>query len=1060
MQLLRKTVQRGAQIALALAAAGSAPAATVDFAREVYPIFQRACFECHGVEKQKGKLRLDSREEAFKAAEVIVKGNASQSELYRRITLPKGHDDIMPNRGEPLSKTEAERIKAWIDSGAAWPDDVKPGKHWAYVKPVRPEVPEIQKPKAKVRSPIDNFILARLEKEGLSLSPEAEPAVLVRRVYLDLIGLPPSPKDVDEYLDSALRPPHSAFESLVDRLLASPQFGERWARPWLDLARYADSHGFQRDDLRDLWPYRDWVIRALNVDMPFTQFTIEQLAGDLLPNATQDQKVATGFNRSAPTNVEAGTEPEETRVNQVLDRINTLGAVWLGTTLECCQCHNHKYDPFTQRDYYRLFAFFNNTALEADRANPKVPGSIRFIGPTMDLTDAQTDAERAKHKATVAQLNADITAREQQLLDGMEKFEADLARAVKSAAQTHALDIADFDSKAGSSHKILDDKSVLLSDDNTPANDTYTATVHTKLAGITGFKLEALTDDSLPGKGPGRGDESRPNFVLNQFLITVAQAGKESAAAPVKLVKAKASFSQKSWDVENLLKPDKDKKSGWAINPQFHQSHWATFTTDRPVGFAEGTTLTFKLVHEFGGGRTIGRLRLSALTGDPRAESIPADLTQILATPKMKRTAAQTKKLNEYCFAQDKSLAAMKAQKRNAELRVLGLKQSATLVMQELDQLRPSAMFNRGNYTDKGEPVQPGTPEVLHPFERVAADMRRLTSNAEHGTPSAEQSQSLVTSAASRLDLARWLVDRENPLVARVTVNRWWAELFGHGLVTTPEDFGLKGELPTHPELLDWLACEFMDNGWSMKKLLKTIVMSATYRQSSKVTPELFSRDDQNLLYARGPRFRLDAETIRDNVLAVAGLLSLKQGGPPIRPPQPDGLWEKVGGQKYDYVISPGDEKYRRGIYVVWKRGSPYPSFVNFDATARLACKVKRSRSNTPLQALTLLNDPVYVEAAQALARRVLTEEPVTSVELRIRHAFRLALVRAPKDAEVAALKRLYDAEFAAYQKDAKAAKELLGGNLPVKNASPAEFAAMYSVSSALLNLDEAITKN
>lgn len=886
----------GIALADAVAVAAAAPA-PVDFARDVYPVFQRECFECHGPENQKSGLRLDVRERAFKSEGVIAKGNAAESDLYYRITRPKDHSDAMPNRGEPLPAAEIERIKAWIDAGAPWPDDVKPAPHWAYVKPVKPALPAVatepvsptgtrETPPAAPLNAIDRFIRARLEREKLSPSPEADPATLCRRVHLDLTGLPPAPAEVDAFLGEARRNTLAqAYATLVDRLLASPHFGERWARPWLDLARYADSHGYQKDDLRDLWPYRDWVVRALNADMPFDQFTIEQLAGDLLPNATDDQRIATGFNRCTPISIENGSVPEEQRVNQVLDRVNTLGAVWLGTTLECAQCHTHKYDPITHKDYYQLYAFFNSTAIEANLKKPEVVSSIVFLESYFPLKESARDGPRAAAEASVAALKSAMAAREQELAHEVDAFAAQLAQA--------------------------------------PA-----ATVAALVAKPAATRAAAADDDD----------------------------------------------------------------------------------------------------------------------GEAATPMTSADLAAILATAKPQRTPAQTKKLAAFHAAQDKRLADLRTQLRAAEQRLSLEHGFRTLVMEELPEPRPSHIFNRGVYTDKGEAVEPGVPAVLHALPRDRPPTR----------------------PANRLDLARWLVDRENPLVARVTVNRWWAELFGRGLVATVEDFGLKGERPTHPELLDWLAVELMDNGWSMKHVLRTIVLSATYRQSSRVTPELLARDDQNKLYARGPRLRMDAEMIRDHALTVSGLLSRKLGGPPVRPYQPDGTWVKVGGVRYDYVVSPGEEKYRRGLYVVLKRGAPYPSFMNFDASARMACKVKRSRSNTPLQALTLLNDPVYVEAAMALARRVLRETPSASPAERVLHAFRLCLSRLPTDSEAQALAALHAAELLSYRQEPQAAQDLIAAatrfaspdsSAGTAAADPAELAAWYAVATALFNLDEAITK-
>ncbi len=789
---------------MATGAAEPGPRPAVDFARDIHPVLQRSCFECHGPDKQRGQLRLDTGAAMLKGGEngpAVVPGQPERSELLRRITLSKGSDGAMPARGEPLTQDQIALVRAWIAQGAKWPATPLSAQHWAYVKPTRPALPEV-KDTTWPRNAVDHFILARLEQEGLRPSPEADRATLIRRLALDLIGLPPAPAEVDAFLAD---PSADAYERLVDRLLASPHFGERWARPWLDLARYADSHGFQRDDLRSLWPYRDWVLRALNADMPFDQFTIEQLAGDLLPHATREQKIATGFHRCAPINVEAGSEPEESRVNQVFDRVSTTAAIWLGTTLECAQCHDHKYDPFTQKEYYQLFAFFNNTAIEADRSDANVPGSIRFLGPSLALEPATANPERERLTAELARLDLGLRVRRQ----------------------------------------------------------------------------------------------------ANRRL------------------------------------------------------------TSRP--------------------------------------------------------------------APDEGLVRLQAQRTQVEQALQKLRPLSTLVMQELPEARPTAVLVRGNYREPGEPVGCGTPAVLSPLK--------------------------PTPHATRLDLARWLVDPENPLPARVTVNRWWAELFGRGIVGTDEDFGIKGEPPTHPELLDWLAVAFRDDGWSMKRLLRTLVLSATYRQSSRLTPELRERDDQNRLYARMPRLRLDAEMIRDNALTAADLLSRKQFGPPIRPYQPEGLWNKIGGERIEYVVSPGADRHRRGLYVVWKRSAPYPSFVSFDATARLACTVRRSRSNTPLQALTLLNDPVYVEAAVALARRIIAEEPGATTDERIRYAFRLCLSRPPNDTEQNALRRLFESVRQTSGSNGGDPPDQFVG-FPVPQDVPLEeFAAWYAVATALLNLDETITK-
>ncbi|MDB6026446.1 MAG: Planctomycete cytochrome [Verrucomicrobiales bacterium] len=1023
-------MSRSAILSLVLVGASSLSAA-VDFGREVQPLFARHCYECHGAQKQKGKLRLDQRSSALRVEEaVIFPGKPAESELYRRVTLPKGHEEIMPNRGEPLNKAETELLRDWIAQGAAWPDNVVSAKHWAYVKPVRPTVPET-KNRTWAENEIDQFVLARLDKETLHPSPEADRATLLRRVSLDLIGLPPSPAEARAFLADKSS---DAYEKLVDRLLNSPQYGERWARPWLDLARYADSSGYQRDNLWDIWPYRDWVINALNHDMPFDQFTIEQIAGDLLPDATAEQKVATGFNRCVPTNVEAGSDQEETRVNQIIDRVNTLGSVWLGSTLGCAQCHNHKYDPISQKEYYQLFAFFNNTAKETDKRTPNATAALKFSGPYLNLPDTQNEPRRNELQKQIDDLTQRIDSRSEELQKSQPSWEEKVRTRGLQSGQVQALDITDFDAESGSSHRILEDKSVLLikdENDATPPRDTYTVTVQSRIVGITAFKLEVLTDPSLPGGGPGRGDEKNPNFVLNEFVVTMAPAAATNAGSKIKFRKATASFSQSKFQVGGAI--DDNPRSGWAVRPEFSKNHWAIFETERPVGSAEGSTFTFRLEQNNGAGRTIGRLRLSAITGTVNTNAIPLDIVEIVRQSPTDRPPVRQQRLKNYYLSIDSSLEKWRSERSKLQNEIKGFKSPRTLVMQEMSETRKSTVFTRGDFLQPGEPVQSGTPAVLH---------------------------SLNDGPPNRLTLARWLVDTNNPLMARVTVNRWWAEFFGHGLVATSEDFGIKGDLPTHPELLDWLACEFPKNGWSMKKMHRLIVTSATYRQSSVVTPELLEKDDQNKLYARGPRFRMDAEMIRDNALAVSGLLSLKQGGPPIHPYQPAGIWEsKVGGDAITYDISEGEDRYRRGIYIVWKRTSPYPSFINFDATDRNACTIKRSRSNTPLQALTLLNDPVYVEAAAALARRILAEQPSASVEERIQNAFLLCLARIPSAKELNILKKLYDEQLSAAKSNPDSARKTLADfKVPAQTSLP-EFSAWHAVAWALLNLNETITK-
>jgi hypothetical protein len=646
----------------------------------------------------------------------------------------------------------------------------------------------------------------------------------------------------------------------------------------------------------------------------------------------------------------------------------------------------------------------------------------------MKLHDFAGPVDSKSLDAELADIEKQIAARTAALARASADWEVKLRASADVLPQAHVLDLLDFESADAAVHRVLPDKSVLLVDEP-PDTDVYTFSATTDLKGITAFKLEALTDDSLPGGGPGRGDPLRPNFVVNSFIVEASPRGNENFV-PVRFVKAVADFSQTRFGVAGAI--DDDPKTGWAIGPRFFVPHWAQFQTGQPVGFENGTTLRFRVVQNSGIGRTVGRIRVSAITGNPDTRGLTADIARIVSLPDSKRSKADRASLERFRLDQDGEIVDLRQKQTKLKARIKILREPTSLVMQELAQPRQSHVFSRGDFRQPAESVVPGVPAVLHPYSSAKSD---------------------------RLALARWLVDRRNPLTARVTVNRWWAELFGHGIVETVEDFGMKGQPPSHPELLDWLAVEFTENGWSMKHVLREIVTSATYRQSSKLTPELLARDDKNELYAREPRVRMDAEMIRDNALAISGLLSKKQFGPSVRPYQPDGIWIKVGGQRFDYEVSPGEDRYRRGIYVVLKRGSPYPSFVNFDATARLACTAKRSRSNTPLQALTLLNDPVYVEAAQALAERVLKERPKASVGDRITHMFRLCVGRMPKSTELDALQRLYDKQSKAAQRDPAATQDLIGSLAIPNGVKPAELAAWYAVATALLNLDETITK-
>ena len=673
-------------------------------------------------------------------------------------------------------------------------------RHWAYQKPVRPALPQTDS--NWPRNAIDFFVLHRLETNDLRPSPAASPEQLLRRVHLDLIGLPPSPTVVDAFLAN---PTDAAYETIVDDLLKSKRYGERWARPWLDLARYADSNGFQADQLRDSWAYRDWVINAFNSGMPFNQFVTEQIAGDMLPGATSAQRVATGFHRTSTCNVEAGAHPEENRVNQVIDRVNTTGTVFLGTTLECAQCHNHKYDPFSIEDYYSIFAFFNNTPLEVKQQGDGV--TWNFYGPTMTLpisTEQQTklkDLNTRKEAAVKRVSELKMTVKTEQLA-----WENQTLRALKESPQWTVLAIEKFNATGDPEHELQKDGSILVTGKN-PDKSTYTFQAKSELKRITAVRLEALTHPSMNKGGPGRNKApvENPNFIVNEFQV-------KTGSKMVKFASVKASFSQNRFAVAGSI--DNDLKTGWAINPAFGKPAWAIYRLIEPLELKSEAKLEFTVIQNYGGGRTIGRPRLSAIDGNPNALDLPADIAVILK--KTKRTRKDDDILAKHFLRESPKLKAEEQTIMAIDKQIAAIKPASTLVMVEQGKARETHVMLRGQYLNPGDKINPGTPSILHPMEKSLP--------------------------RNRLGFSKWLTNPKNPLIGRVTINRWWAEFMGHGIVATEEDFGTQAEPPTHPQLLDWLAVEFMERGWSMKHIHKLIVMSATYRQSSRVSSELLTK--------------------------------------------------------------------------------------------------------------------------------------------------------------------------------------------------------------------------
>ncbi len=1000
--------------------ATSAPARAgepVDFAREVLPIFAAKCHRCHGPDKHEGGLQLHRGADALRGGDsgaVILPGKSAESVL-RQYVSGEG-DNLMPpdGEGDPLSAEQVAVITRWIDEGAAWPvaADVQTKSaaenHWAYQRPVRPELPAVSRPDW-CRNEIDYFVLARLDAESLAPAPEADKARWIRRVSLDLTGLPPSRDEVAAFLVDASS---TAHETVVDRLLASPAYGERWARPWLDLARYADTQGYEKDNRRSIWRYRDWVIEALNRDLPFDQFTIEQLAGDMLPNATLEQKIATGLHRNTMTNTEGGTDNEEFRYEAVVDRVNTTMTIWQGTTFMCCQCHTHKYDPFTQRDYWQTYAFLNSTA------DTDLDDDAPFIeAPPPDLA-AKRATMIAEETLLEGLLNADTPA-----FDAA--FVAWEAAQQAAIAAWQPLETVTATSEAGATLNVQEDRSLLASGDAAD-KDNYRVVAKLPPGRVSALRIEAISDATLPGNGPGRAEKG--NFVLSGLRLEwINQEGATPRAVTLAAAVADPAHGDQPFSVEQLT--DDDPNSGWAIGGEVGTGHEAIITFAEPITAGPGAQLVVKLEQQNGNKNVLGRFRISAADlPDPAAVS-PLSTTAhgLLARPVAERSPEEQAQLRDYFRRFGPHFSAIRA--RLAELRRTLPPSPITLVMQELESSRATHVHVRGAYLTKGEEVQPAPPAILNPLPPDAP--------------------------LNRLTFARWLVSPENPLTARVTVNRIWEQYFGQGLVATSEDFGTQGEPPSHPELLDWLATEFIARGWSLKQVHRLIATSATYRQEARVTPELAERDPRNRLLARGPRIRLEAETLRDQALAVSGLLSRKMYGPSVMPPQPEGVWQVVysGDQ---WITSQGEDKYRRGIYTFWRRTSPYPSMITFDAPSREFCVDRRTRSNTPLQALTLLNDAVYIEAAQSLAKRMLSQADATPAQ-RVAFGFMACLAREPNEQESQSLVTLYESELSHFTKEPAAATAMCGG--VVEGVDSAQLAAWTVVANVLLNLDEMVTK-
>ncbi len=967
---------------LPLLACGLISAAnTVEFGRDIKPILSDKCFTCHGPDAAAKKipLRLDSEQAARRVLD--------SKELVRRVTAENKALRMPPvATGTSLTAKEVDLLRRWVDEGAKWQ------KHWSFVAPRKPDVPGGQ-------NAIDYFVRARLEKENLKPSAEAARRTLIRRATFDLTGLPPTPQEVDAFVNDSSA---NAYEKVLDRLLASPRYGERMAYRWLDAARYADTSGYQSDGERFMWRWRDWVIDAFNRNMRFDRFTLEQIAGDMLPNATLDQRIATGFNRNHRGNSEGGIVPEEYAVEYVVDRVDTTSTVFLGLTMGCARCHNHKYDPITQKEFYQTFAIFNNIP-EFGRAS-KYGNSPPYI-------PAPTPPQLKMLEAMESRL-ADM---EQTWRDGV---------AARAAAQAHLA------KPLPARWAPPEDLQALFSESQTGEFDGTRLVDGGNKAGfgyLSKFTLAAWIYDAAPtgaiitksqdeeeGVGYGlylKDGKLQANFV--QRWLDDALRLETEAAVPLKgwhHVAMTYDGSRVAAGVEFYVDGVQQKKK--ILLDELNQ----TFSVKDPlrVGAGLGVKNRFK--------GKIGEVRAYGHVLNPDEVNAMAGGKSVAALAFLEDTAPEPIK------AEWKEL---KRQRTN----VAAYKETlpSVMVMQEMPQRRDTFLLNRGQYDRPGEKVMPGVPAALHPLPAGAKN--------------------------DRLGFAQWLISKENPLTARVMVNRFWQMYFGSGIVKTVEDFGSQGEQPTHPELLDWLAVDFVESGWDVKALQKKILMSATYRQQSTASEELTQRDPENRLLSRGPRFRLPAEMVRDQALAAAGLLVEKIGGPSVKPYQPAGLWSDLtnGG---DYKADHGENLYRRSLYSFWKRTIAPPSMMTFDASSRESCVVRENRTNTPLQALTLMNDVAYVEAARRMAERMMVEGG-SSPQERIAYGMLLATARRPKDRELRVLVDGYQAQLDRYKTSPEAAAKLLSQGESPRNAKldAGELAAYAMVASLLLNLDETVTK-
>lgn len=988
----------------------------VSFDRDIRPILSENCYHCHGPDEnaREADLRLDT-EQGLLNDQILTSGKAEESELYRRISSTD-NSIVMPpvDSNRMLTLEQIKLIKRWINQGAKWQG------HWAFESVLRPAVP-----KASSDWPcneIDHFVWQRLQTEKIPPNPEADKARLLRRVKLDITGLPPTVEELDQFLADESS---EAYENMVDQFLASSEFGERMAWNWLDVARYADSNGYQGDRERTMWPWRDWVIKSFNENKPYDEFTVEQLAGDLLPEATPEQKLATGFCRNHMINGEGGRIAEENRIEYIFDQTETMGTVWLGLTLTCCRCHDHKYDPISQQEYYQLFDYFNQTPVTGGGGDPQ-------MAPNLQVPSQAQQNQIVKSQQQIRQLEQQRKEYWQLQFSAYEQWQHDeLERLQKMESPWQVLQPV----KVSAEHQTLTvqgDQSILASGVN-PSNDTYRLSLTTDLPGVQVVRLDALRHTSMTENGLARSNSG--NFVLTEINFEIIH--QDGTSQPLEIASAIASYEQGGLKIANTF--DGNPQSGWAVlqGKFVDRDHAGLFRLKKSYAFREGDRLVVTLHHDsVHQNHNLGHFQFSA-SSQPEVtlKYETLELRNALLTPATQRTESQNKLIEEPYQQQDEVYQQLTKQLEQEKQKLESVRKQIPVVMtmQDMSSRRETFTLDKGIYDKPIEKVFPGLPQQLL-FD-----------------------ENYQNNEQNRLTLARWLVDRKHPLTARVTVNRYWQMFFGVGLVKTPEDFGSQGEKPTHPELLDWLSAEFMESGWDLKHLIRMMVTSATYRQSAEVKPGMHERDPENRLLARGSRLRMPSWMLRDQALFVSGLLVNREGGPPVYPYQPEGIWAEATFGKKKYNQDTGEKLYRRTLYSFWRR-IVGPTML-FDNSPRQSCSVRDYRTNTPLHALVTLNDTTYVEAARAFAQRLMLAED--NDEQRIELAMRLATSHAPQSLETEILLTRLQKLKDQYRQNPASATALLqvGESSRDENLDPVEHASWVGICSLILNLDETLCR-